>query len=326
MKALVTGATGFTGSRLVEKLLEVGHTVRVLVRDRKRLKSSLIHKVEVFEGDIRDKAYVMEAVRGMDVIFNLAAYYRSSDTQKKIYYDIHVEGTRHLLDAALKHKAARIVHCSTVGVYGDVGNTEADERQPFAPGDIYQTTKLYGEMLVTEYHKNKGLPTTIIRPTAIYGPGDERLLKLFKIASRRPTFLLGDGKIYYHMIYVDDLVNAFILAAESEQAVGKAFIVGGDECLQLNELIDIIGPKLGNQPKRVHLPAYPFQLLGSACEKVFGFFKLKPPLYRRRVDFFTKSRRFNTQKVKNVLGYSTQVSLDEGLGITAKWYQENKLI
>ena len=125
---------------------------------------------------------------------------------------------------------------------------------------------------------------------------------------------------------IDDLVRGFLLAADADAAVGEVLIVGGEEVLTLNQLLDRIAATLGASGRTLHFPARPFQLLGSMCEAICRPFGLAPPLYRRRVDFFTKSRAFCIDKAKRVLGYRPQVTLQEGLAGTAASYRALGLI
>ncbi len=326
MKILVTGGTGFTGHNLSNRLLQDGHQVRLLVRSKKRVMLAPHPALEIQEGDIRDRAAVDRAVEGVQKVFNIAAMFRTAASVDQDYRDIHVEGVRHLVEAAVKHQVKRFVHCSTVGVHGDVKVPPASEESPFAPADIYQRTKLEGELLARELAAKNGLALSVVRPTAIYGPGDMRLLKLFKLAVRKITPVIGTGKIYYHMVYIDDLVQGFILASEREEAVGQVFIVGGDENMILDDLLSTIAKITGNPDRKIHIPALPFQLAGSLCEKICIPLGIEPPIYRRRVDFFTKSRSFDISKAKRLLGYSPQYGLYEGLDKTAQWYKEQGLL
>lgn len=326
MKVLVTGGSGFTGHNLSKRLLSEGHEVRLLVRSSSRVALAPSDLLEVQEGDIRDQAAVEKAVNGVEKVFNIAAMYRSAASVDQDYWDIHVKGTRHLVEAALKYDVSRFIHCSTVGVHGDVKEPPATEESPFAPADIYQRTKLEGELLAREFAEKNSLQLSVIRPTAIYGPRDLRLLKLFKLAVKRVTPVIGDGKIFYHMVYIDDLVEGFILASEHEAAVGEVFIIGGDENMILNDLLSTIA-KITSQPEaKFHIPALPFQLAGSLCEKICIPLGIEPPIYRRRVDFFTKSRSFDISKAKSLIGYKPRYGLQEGLSRTAKWYQEEGLL
>jgi nucleoside-diphosphate-sugar epimerase len=327
MKALVTGATGFTGSALVKKLLQDGHEVKVIVRDRSKViddnnNSNFI----IIEGDIINLKDVEKAIDGVDTVFHVAAVYRTAGISEDIYWATHVKGTENLLKAAYKEKVNKFVHCSTVGVHGHIEKPPADENYRFKPGDIYQITKLEGEKKALEFYKSKGLPVTIIRPTAIYGPGDTRLLKLFKLASKSITVVLGSGEIKYHMVYIDDLIQGFMLAAKTETGVGQSFIIGGSEVLTLNELLDTISDLMNSSNKKIHLPAWPFQMAGTICEKICIPLKIDPPIYRRRVDFFTKSRAFNIEKAQHVLGYEPKTPIREGLFRTLQWYKQQSMI
>ncbi|MFZ1289732.1 MAG: NAD-dependent epimerase/dehydratase family protein [Melioribacteraceae bacterium] len=325
MSILVTGATGFTGKNLTEYLLKNYKSVRVLVRDKLKLGNLLkFPNLEIVEGNIYDESVVNKSMKGIDIVFNVAAIYRTSGIADQVYWDTHVKGTELLLEAALREGVKKFIHTSTVGVHGDVGkDAPADENSPFNPGDIYQITKLEGEKKVHQFYAEKGLPIVVIRPTAIYGPGDLRLLKLFKIASHKISFVLGNGKIKYHMVYIDDLVQGFILASKVEEAVGKAFIIGGEDAKSLNEILDDIGIAIGKSIQKFYLPAKPFQILGSIAEKIFIPLGINPPIYRRRVDFFTKSRSFDISKAKNILKYKPQFDLMDGIKKTAEWYKSN---
>ncbi|KJS00438.1 MAG: hypothetical protein VR65_13170 [Desulfobulbaceae bacterium BRH_c16a] len=326
MKILVTGGTGFTGHNLSKKLLQDGHQVRLLVRSRSRVALDQNPALEIHEGDIRDRAAVDKAVAGVGKIFNIAAMFRSASSVDQDYHDIHVEGTRHLLEAAVKYTVERFVHCSTVGVHGDVKVPPATEESPYAPADIYQRTKLEGELLAREFAAKNGVALSVVRPTAIYGPGDMRLLKLFKLAVKRITPVIGTGRIFYHMVYIDDLVQGFILASEVRAAIGEVFIIGGEENMILDDLLTTISRITGRPETKVHIPALPFQLAGSLCEKICIPLGIEPPIYRRRVDFFTKSRSFDIGKAKRLLGYSPRYGLHEGLSRTAEWYKAQGLL
>jgi len=326
MKVLLTGGTGFTGSHLARRLFKLGIDVRLLVRDKSKVKVSKSFDPEIYTGDIRDPESVHRAVKGVKKVFHLAAVYRTAGIPDSVYWDVHVLGTQNLLNSALKCNVTRFIHCSTVGVHGHIEGLPANENYAFNPGDIYQFTKLEGELKAFQFTNETGLPVTVIRPCAIYGPGDMRLYKLFKLASGKVVFILGSGNIFYHMVNVDDLADAFILASENDRAVGEAFIIGGSEILTLNEIIDLIAEEQNVTPKKIHLHAKPFQWLGSLCESICIPLRIEPPIYRRRVDFFTKNRAFDVKKAKNILNYSPQISIKEGLARTLAWYRERKLL
>jgi nucleoside-diphosphate-sugar epimerase len=326
MKVLVTGASGFTGRALAIKLNELGDEVRVIVRNSNKLDFRNNSDFEILEGNIVDNEAVEKAVKGVEIVYHIAAVFREGGLTNQVYHDVHVSGTLNLLKAAKKHGVKRFVHCSTGGVHGHIENPPANEKYRYSPGDIYQITKLEGELKSLEFYKETGFPVTVIRPTPIYGPGDMRLLKLFKMAKQPVTILLGNGNIYYHLVYIDDLVEAFILASEKEKAIGESFLIGGPDIPSLNNLIDIIAETIGSSKTKMHLSAKPFQIAGTLCEKICIPLGINPPIYRRRVDFFTKSRAFDISKAKALLGYGPKVSLEEGIKRTADWYRSKQLI
>lgn len=326
MKVLVTGGTGFTGYNLVKRLCKLGIEVRVLIRDTKKRKIFNGVDVEIIEGNITEPGIVDRAVEGIEKVFHIAAVFRTAGISEKEYWDVHVKGTENLLNSSIRHNIKRFIHCSTGGVHGHIEEPPANESYRLKPGDIYQITKLEGELTAVKFGIEKGLHVTVIRPSPIYGPGDMRLLKLFKMASRKYVFILGAGNVFYHMVYIDDLIDAFLLASESEKAIGETFLIAGGERLSLNEIIDLIAEERGLKPTKIHIPVKPFQLLGDVCERICIPLKIEPPIYRRRVDFFTKSRSFDISKANKMLEYEPKVNIREGVARTISWYKEQNLL
>ena len=316
---LVTGATGFTGSYLVRALVGDGHPVRVIVRSRSRA-ASLPAGVDVREADITDPGAVARVMEGVGTVYHLAAAYREASHREEGYRQINVGATRNLLESASKAGIERFVHCSTVGVHGHIANPPADEQAPYSPGDPYQRTKCEAEMLALAYARDRGLPLTVARPTAIYGPGDTRLLKMFRMIAKGTFIMLGSRDINYHMVYVDDLVAGLRLLGAHPAAVGEVFILGGDRYYLLKTIAGMIAGLLGVRRPRIRLPAAPFQIAGSLCEAICVPLGVEPPIYRRRIDFFTKSRAFTIEKARRILGYQPQVPIEEGLRRTLDSY------
>jgi len=326
VNVLVTGATGFTGNVLAGKLVASGHRVKVFVRNKSKLTSGHAAEMEVIEGDITDRDKIRDAVAGVDRVFHIAALFRQAGVPDQVYRDVNIGATRDLLIASREAGVSRFVHCSTVGVHGHIEVPPADEEYRLSPSDIYQRTKLEGEQHALKFYRDTGFPVSVIRPGPIYGPGDLRLLKLFKLASRSITPLLGDGNIFFNMAYVKDLADLFILAGEKEEAVGEVFLGAGPENIRLNEVVDIIARLLGRSTRKIHLPVAPFQLAGTVCEKICIPLGIEPPIYRRRVDFFIKSRAFTIDKARNLLGWNPQYNYEKGLAATVDWYQEQNLL
>jgi nucleoside-diphosphate-sugar epimerase len=218
------------------------------------------------------------------------------------------------------------VQCSTVGVHGDVQHPPANEDAPLRPGDIYQWTKLEGESIARQTAARAGIELVIARPSGIYGPGDRRLLKLFRGVARGRFLMLGKGDIFYHLTYIDDLVEGFRLCGEAPAAAGRTYILAGGEVTTLKELVRRIAAAAGVKPPARSFPVWPVWLAGAACEAVCAPLRIEPPLYRRRVDFFTKSRAFDISRARGELGYAPGVGLDEGIQKTLAWYREYKWI
>jgi nucleoside-diphosphate-sugar epimerase len=321
-RILVTGATGFTGGHLCERLTREGYAVRALVRDRNRCAELSRWGVEIHTGDLRDTASLTRAMQGIDIVYHIAALYRPENVFRRQMWETNVQGTKNMLDAAVQGGVQRFIHCSTVGVHGDIEHPPANEDAPLRPGDIYQQTKVEGERIARGAAERTGLPVTIVRPSGIYGPGDRRLLKLFRGVARRRFVVLGSGNIFYHLTYIDDLVEGFRLCGESAAAAHRTYILAGGEVTTLNELMALIAAEAGVAPPALKLPVWPFWLTGAACEAVCVPLGLEPPIYRRRVDFFTKSRAFDISRARAEVGYDPQVTLRDGIRRTLAWYKE----
>lgn len=320
---LVTGGAGYTGGHLCRSLVQRGGKVRTLVLPGTDTGALRALGVEIVVGDLTRKETLRPAVLGVDVVYHIAAVYREQNVPRRVFWDVNVTGTRNLLESAEDAGVKRFVHCSTVGVQGDIRNPPATEEAPYAPGDYYQESKMEGELLALKFHAERKLPVVVFRPVGIYGPGDTRFLKLFRNVARP---MIGSGNVLYHLTYIDDLVEGIRLAGETSGIEGEIITLAGPRYTTLNELYAAIAEALGTRPSRIHLPVLPFLLAGAACETACRPFRISPPIYRRRMDFFVKDRAFDISKARRILGYDPRVDLKEGLAKTAAWYQEKGLI
>lgn len=324
MRVLVTGATGFTGGHLARTLAACGYDVRALVRQQGGPAADLAASgVTLTTGDLRDRASLAAATAGVDVVYHIAAIYRQAGLPDDAYRAVNATAVGDVIEAAARSGVRRVVHCSTVGVHGDVEHPPANEDAPLRPGDIYQETKLEGERIARDAAQRLDIEVTIARPTGIYGPGDRRLLKLFRGVARRRWITLGSGEIYYHLTYIDDLVDGFRLCGEHPTAANRTYILAGGEVTTLNALVDLIAKIAGVPAPRVHLPVWPVWAAGAACEALCAPLGIAPPLYRRRVDFFTKSRAFDIARARSELGYAPRVGLRDGIARTLDWYRQH---
>jgi nucleoside-diphosphate-sugar epimerase len=321
--ALVTGATGFTGWYVAKALDQRGYRVRVLVRDPAKAAPLAALGYEIAAGDLVDAAAIERAVAGSSHVFHIGALYREAKFADEVYHQVNATGSANIFAAALRH-GARVVHCSTVGVHGDVEGI-ADEDAPFSPGDAYQVSKVESERLFNDFLA-RGLAGACFRPAGIYGPRDTRFLKLFKTIRNRSFRMFGKGLIFYHLTFVEDLADGIVLLGEHPAALGETFILTGPRYTTLNELVAATARAVGVPPPRGHLPLAPLLAAASLCEALCRPFGIEPPLHRRRCDFFTKSRAFSSEKARRLVGYAPKVELDEGLKRTAEWYFAEKLL
>ena len=330
MKVLVTGATGFTGGHLAQYLAGRGDEVRALVRpkSRARFDASALpkHGVRACEGDLTDAGSLGRAMEGVELVYHIAATYREAGQPDSAYRAINVEGTRNLLEVAKAFQVGRVVHCSTGGVHGHIANPPANEDAPFNPGDVYQETKLAAEQLAREYGASNGLDVVVARPIGIYGPGDTRFLRMFRGLARGRFPMIGSGKAFYHLTYIDDLIEGFRLCGTVPAAKGRTYILAGPRYTTLEQLVHLVAHELKVAPPRVHLPVWPFWTAGLLCEMICVPLRIEPPIYRRRVDFYTKSRAFDTTRARTELGYSPKVDLEDGIKRTAGWYRSEGLL
>ncbi|MEO8484683.1 MAG: NAD-dependent epimerase/dehydratase family protein [Acidobacteriota bacterium] len=322
MKVLVTGVTGFTGAHLARHLAAAGRDVRVLVRNAAQRSVWAEAGLDVAIGDLRDRESLVRAAAGVEVIYNIAALYREAGLPADSYRAVNADGVVSLLEAARAVGTRRVVHCSTVGVHGDIEHPPANEDAPLKPGDVYQETKLLGENLARDAAAGLGVELVVARPTGIYGPGDRRLFKLFGEIARGRFVMLGTGRNFYHLTYVTDLCEGFRLCGETPGAAGRTYILGGGEVTTLAELVRVTADVAGRGGPWLRLPVWPIWLAGALCEAVCAPLRISPPLYRRRVDFFRKSRAFDISRARQELGYAPRVGVREGIERTLGWYRE----
>jgi nucleoside-diphosphate-sugar epimerase len=329
MKILVTGGTGFTGGHLVRKLLQdSSNELSVIARNEEKARELKKLGVEVIIGDISDKDTVFRAVKGTDIVFHVAAAYREAKTDDSYYWDVNYKGTTYILDACLEYGVKRVVHTSTIGLVSSVKNPPSNEEEAYSPGDVYQNSKCEAEKEALRYAREKGLAVSVVRPAAIYGPGDLRMLKMFKMIAKKRWIFFGNGRAYLHMVYIDDLVDGFILCSQKEEAIGQVFIIGGEKYTSLNELSSMIAAEFNVKTPKIHVPYKPMEILAVCVEKIWKLFKFKkqPPIYKRRVAFFKKSRAFSIKKARTLLGYNPKIDLKTGIHLTAQWYIQNGYI
>jgi nucleoside-diphosphate-sugar epimerase len=321
--AFVTGASGFTGSYLCKALVEKKYNVKALVRKNSNRENLENLDIQFIEADLADPDSIKGKIKDTDIVFHIAALYRQEGVSKDLFTKVNLDGTRIMLEESIASGVKRFVHCSTVGVQGEISNPPATEEAPYKPGDHYQISKMAGEKLALSYFNEGKINGVVVRPVGIYGPGDTRFLKLFKHIYKGNFKMIGKGNVLYHLTFVEDLVQGIILAGETPAASRQIYTIGGSEYLPLTDLANMIAQILDKPISKIHIPLWPVYTAAFLCEMICRPLGIEPPIYRRRLDFFTKDRAFDISKARKELGYNPKVPLKAGLTRTAQWYKEH---
>lgn len=320
----ITGATGFTGGALAQRLTSEGYPVRALAR-REPDATVKTRANEWIEGALTDPDAIAALVEGADTCFHIAAMYRTEGRPEE-FLRINRDSTALLLDAARKAGVRRFVYCSSIGVHGDVGSGVADETAPFSPRDPYQQSKLLAEQLCREEMAIPGMEIVVVRPCGIYGPGDTRMLKMFDMLQKGTFFYVGPGRSHFHPVYIDDLVEGFMLAMQEPAAVGQTFIIGAAEHLPLRDYVATAARALRVPAPKRHLPYGAVNAAAHMCELLCAPLRVEPPLHRRRLTFFKHHRAFTINRARSLLGYAPKIGLAEGFARTVDWYKSEGLL
>ena len=328
MNVTVTGGTGFIGSRLASNCLARGDRVTVLGQANTPAESDNVARlakagVRLVQGSITDPGVVATALTGAEVVFHLAATQHEMNVPDQRFWDVNVGGTKLLLRTAAELGLRRVVHGSTIGVYGALEGT-IDESTPPKPDNIYGVTKLEAERAVLAH---AGPPSVVVvRIPEVYGPGDRRLLKLFRAIDRNVFFTIGSGRNLHHPIFVDDLVQGFLLAAEAERAAGQMVLFAGPAAVSTREMVDAIATALGRRGSRFTVPLLPVWYAAAAMELTLRPLGIQPPLHRRRMDFFRKSFALRSLRARALVGFEPRTEFAEGAKATADWYRTQGLL
>jgi nucleoside-diphosphate-sugar epimerase len=324
VKLLVTGGSGFIGSRLA--LQARAQSLDVVVTgqlntdaERQRVEEMRRAGIVLETGPLQDAAFARRIVAGCDRVIHLAAAQHEANVPDSYFEEVNVGGTRALVEASRDAGVRRFVFGSTIGVFGSAAEGTLDEDSSPRPDNIYGRTKLAAEGVVREH--GKALETCIVRISETYGPGDLRLLKLFRAIEKGAFMMIGDGQNRRQVMHVSDLVRALLLASRHPAAVGQTFVTPGNEVMTTRDMVAAIAVALGKPPPRLRVPLWPVIAAAVAFEATFKPLGIQPPLHRRRLDFFRKSFVFSTRKAETLLGFVPQISFADGARETAVWYR-----
>lgn len=319
MTVLVTGGTGFIGHHLVKALVMRGERVRALVRRTSHVRDLKQLGVELIIGAIQSPYSVAQAIRGVDSVVHLAA---PPDWRPYAeHWRTNFCGTRNMLRAAMIEDIHQFVHCSTIGVLGFARKAPLNEQSPYAPSPYspYAKTKCQAEqeVLTASHH---GLSAVVLRPAQVYGPRSTGTMGLaLKYCTIMP--LIGGGNALLQPIFVQDVVDAFLLAMDTKKTCGQIYNIAGTTQVSFRDWIATIAAALDVSPSRRSLSKRVAWILGHLMElkeRILGGTIL---LTRFRVECLTNDMIYDISKAKQELKFTPQVGIDEGIQRTVAWYK-----
>ncbi|OGW30927.1 MAG: hypothetical protein A2X54_04695 [Nitrospirae bacterium GWF2_44_13] len=316
MKTLVTGATGFIGSHLVEELLKRGYSVTCLVRRTSNLQWIDGLNVRLIYGDCAIKESLLNAAADFDYIFHLAGLTKAAN--EKDFFSANALGTENLINAVIEKNPAvkRFVYLSSLAAAGPSCNgAPSKETGEPKPVSAYGRSKLEGERIVMK-HKS-AIPVTVIRPPAVYGPRDKDFYIFFKLLKKGIS--LSWGECYYSLLYVDDLVRGAILSAESKTAEGEIFYLSDGRIYSNEEITEAIALTLESKPVRLKIPKSLMPVIAGIGQKLGnqGNIINKDKIRELQHSYWT----CDSTKSRNELGFIPNVGIKEGIKWTADWYR-----
>jgi len=270
-------------------------------------------RLQVIRGDITEKDILHKLMESIDVVYHLASAHLDVSLSDEHYHRANVGVTLSLLEAAKWAGVNRFVHCSSVGVIGDVQHPPADETTECHPVNIYERTKLEGEKVALDFARQTGFPVVVVRPAWVYGPRCPRTAKLFRTISKGRFPIFGSGRNMRHPVYISDMIHGLELCAETPDIDGEVFIIAGEFPIESRELINLISRQLRVRVQKIHLPIFIGQSAGLALELTFKLIGRQPPFSRRSMDFFLKHNAYTIAKAQSRLNYRPQVDLVMGI-------------
>lgn len=331
MKTLVTGGTGFIGGHLVERLLEEGRSVRVLVLrtladpiESETLEVIRGKGAEIIYGDLRDKKSLEPAVKGIENIFHLGAISRPMRIPVRRYYDVNEVGTRNLLEVAREQQIKKFIHTSTVSVLGESPDGHPLREHEFQR-DLahYGIGKRRGEKIALDFYRKRQLPVVVIRPSLVYGPRCLVRLIMFKYVQKGLFPLFNQGRARMEFCYVDNVIQALLLAERSDRVLGEAFNVTDGQSYEIGQILTTIAEELGVRPPFIELPFWVGKLAGYGMEGLSFLAGVHPPFSSTAAEWMSRSQSvYDCTKAQTVLGYHPEVSLRAGIRQTVAWYRE----
>lgn len=325
----VTGATGFVGSHVAELLRARGQDVRLLVRARSRLVPELQADYQPVDGALNDEpAKLAEGLEGVDYVYHVAGLIGA--LSQKDFDKVNIEGTTNLLEALRLSgaKPKRVVLVSSLAAFGpsdELGRprTESDDPSP-SPRTMYGKSKLHGEEAAWAFCREHGIPLTVVRPPAVYGPRDRAIHEFFKFMARGLEVGIGGKPKYLDLIHGRDLARGMIMAAESERAANEAYYLSDGQGTEMREVMAIIRQVM--QPKKTRTlmaPVFTVRMVAKfndILQRVSG--KMRLPNSDKLGELLPSAWTCSPEKAFEHFGFRTEISLEEGLRETSEWYEK----
>lgn len=313
-EVLVTGAAGFIGRHLVGRLAGEGHAVTAVDVAETSSFGSLPGEVRYERCDVRDTETLEKLLPVGGDVFHLASVHLEVGEEETVFEDVNVRAAADLVEACRRKNVRRMIHTSSVGIYGHVEDPPATEDGPKSPQTPYERTKLAGERAVRERANDLEMDVIVLRPAWVYGPGCPRTAKLLDAVRSGKFFYIGAGDNLRHPLYIDDMLEAYRLAAEaSESVLGRAYLIGGPRYMRLKEMVGTFARALDVSEPRIHIPRPVGWSLGLVMEGAFALTEKKPPFSRRSLAFFDNDNAFDIGAAQRDLGFDPSVDLDEGV-------------
>jgi nucleoside-diphosphate-sugar epimerase len=311
--ALVTGAAGFIGAHCVRFLAARGMRVRAL--DVHAAPADLAALgVDFRVQDLRDTAALNAAVSGMEVVFHLASVHLAVGAPYEEFESVNVKAAEQLVATCAAARVRRLVHVSSVGVYGHVEHPPAAEDAPLHPVNTYERTKSAGESAVRQAAQRHGLDVVIIRPSWVYGTGCPRTEKLMSALRKGRFFYIGAARNLRHPIYIDDFLEGLLLAANAgPEVAGRTFNLAGPRYMTVEEMVRTFASALQAPAPRLRIPRWLGLTTGWAAEQVGAMLRVEPPISRRTLAFFENDNAFDIGAARSALKFEPRVELLEGV-------------
>ena len=320
MKVFITGATGFIGTHVVERLAQGEHELRCLVRNNSNVHYLKELGADLVFGDVTDMGSLLEGMRGCDWVIHLAGHYSYWEPNNQVYANVNVKGTRNVMEGVLERRVSKVVHLSTATVYGKPADCPFDEESPVGPVRFseYARTKYEGELTAWEFHQKNGLPLVVIYPGAVLGPGDHKATGQYinDLTHRRlPTTALNDAVLTF--LHVRDVAEAIVRAAEKANNVGEKYLVGKHQ-LSLEQINQMISEISGVPLPKLHLPGSLVEVNAAFLTFLSNLIK-RPPIWRMSLDQVRTTKRgyrFDGSKAERALGITytpIRVALEEAI-------------